>query len=228
MEISAVWAEIEAEQEWRESELRALQNMAESLPSEAEKDRFRRALVMMLYAHFEGFCKFSLGLYVREVNSARITCGDATYAIAAASLTDMFEALRNPLKKCDEFRNELPDDEKLHRFARDREFIERTHEIESRIVSIPDHIVDVEDNLKPIVLRKLLFRLGMDHDQFAAIEGQIHWLLNYRNGIAHGSFRDGVSEDRYHPLYEAVFNIMNAVKRDVLTALSNRGYLRAS
>ena len=227
MTLDPLWAEIEAEQAWREEEIRALQNMMATLPTEEERSKFRRTLVVMLYAHFEGFCKFAFSLYVREVNNARITCGGATYAIAAASIADVLEALRNPQKKCDEFRHSLPDDEKLHRFARDREFIERTTEIESRIVEIRDDIVDVEDNLKPVVLRKILYRLGLPHTQFDQIEGQIHQLLNYRNGIAHGSFRDGIPQNRYDGIYKAVYGIMNTVKREILAAISARRFLRA-
>jgi hypothetical protein len=228
MSTETFWAEIEAEQAWREAEIRFLQNQLALLEEEEARDRFRRTLIVMLYSHLEGFCKFAFGLYVRGINEAQIKCAEATFAIAAASLADLFDALRDSGKKCEEFRNQLPSDEKLHRFARDREFLERAQEFDARIVEIPESVIDLEANLKPVVLRKALYRLGLAHDQFAVMEGQIHMLLNYRNKIAHGAFRDGVPKDTYQVLYGAVFDIMAGVKRDIMAALDERRYLRAS
>jgi hypothetical protein len=35
-----------------------------------------------------------------------------------------------------------------------------------RPVNIPDHVVDTEANLNPVVLRKNLYRLGLPYDLF--------------------------------------------------------------
>src|SRR5574337_1061994 len=163
MNIPELWAEIEAEQEWRQSEIRFFQNQILNITSEKEQDKFRRVLILMLYAHFEGFCKFAFNLYIDAVNREGITCAEVNFAIAAASLNDLFVSLRDPLKKCSGFKRELPDDTTLHRFARDREFLEQYVEFEKRLVSIPDEVIDIESNLKPIVLRKILYRLGFHY-----------------------------------------------------------------
>ncbi|BFM40525.1 MAE_28990/MAE_18760 family HEPN-like nuclease [Synechocystis sp. LKSZ1] len=76
MNISDVWAEIEAEQAWRQDEIRFFQNQSTFVAPE-KQDHFRRALILLLYAHFEGFCKFVFILYVNNVNSANIRCGEA-------------------------------------------------------------------------------------------------------------------------------------------------------
>src|SRR5215218_4504030 len=98
MNIAQLWAQIEEDLMWRQDEIRFFQNQLETIKSEEDRDRFRRALVLLLYAHFEGFCKFALTLYA-SVNSSGITCGEATPAIAAASMSDLFRALNNPDKK---------------------------------------------------------------------------------------------------------------------------------
>lgn len=228
MNLDVLWAEIEAEQEWREAELHFLHNQLESLDDGEQQNKFRRILVVMLYAHLEGFCKFAFRHYLRAVNLAKIKCSEATFAIAASSLSNIFTALRNPTKKCDEFRKELPDDRKLHRFARDREFIESTANFEAQVVAIPDNVVDFESSLNPAMLRKSLYRLGLPHDQFSELDGEIKKLLEYRNGIAHGSHRGGISHEKYDPLYQAVFKIMAKVKRDIMSALTQGKYRRAS
>lgn len=167
-------------------------------------------------------------LYVKTINDEGIKCSDADYAIAAASLADLFRALRNPEKKCDDFRRTLPNDTELHRFARDREFIERISLFDKRTVNIPDHVVDTESNLKPVVLRKNLYRLGFPHDQFEDIEGKIHLLLKYRNKIAHGELLTGIDRKQYERLKDVTYKVIDRIKRDVMHSLLNKQYLRAT
>jgi hypothetical protein len=90
MNIEDIRAELESDFRWRQGELLFLQNQGASL-AEAEQETFRRAVVVLLYAHFEGFCKFALLVYVNEVNKAQVKCHEASYALAAASLADLFE-----------------------------------------------------------------------------------------------------------------------------------------
>jgi hypothetical protein len=227
MNIAKLWSEIEEDLTWRLDELRFFQNQLATLTSEQERERFRRALVLLLYAHFEGFSKFALSLYVNSINRSGITCADATFAIAAASLSDLFKALRNPEKKIPEFRHSLPDDMSLHRFGREREFVERTAEFGTRPVNVADDVVDTESNLKPVVLRKNLYRLGFPPDQFDEHEGSINQLLEYRNKISHGEMQSGLKRDKYEALRLAVYDVMVEVKREVMNALQNKAYLRA-
>lgn len=228
MNIAQLWAELENDQAWRQREIRFFQNQSAKLESEKEQNQFRRPLILLLYAHFEGFCKFALSLYVKAINEEGIKCSDADYAIAAASLADLFRTLRNPEKKCEDFRRSLPNDTVLHRFARDREFIERINLFDKRTVNIPDHVVDTESNLKPVVLRKNLYRLGFPHDQFEDIEGKIHLLLKYRNKIAHGELLTGIDREKYERLKDATYKVIDRIKRDVMHSLQNKQYLRAS
>lgn len=226
MNINQLWAEMEEEQEWREKELRFFQNKLSQIPEENTSDRelFRKATVLLIYAHYEGFCKFALTHYVRAVNSSGLECSDAIPAIAAASLSDLFSALRNPGAKCDEFRNELPDDTKLHIFARDREFVTDLRRFLSRPVNIPEDVIDTESNLKPVVLRKNLFRLGFPHDAFATLEGKINLLLNIRNSVAHGNFKLGIPSQTYITIQDASQFVMSAIKRVVMNAIEESSF----
>jgi hypothetical protein len=226
MNLAALRAELEADRAWREEEIRAFQNRGSTIQDEQELNRYRRALVLLLYAHYEGFCKFAFTLYATAINSSGISCGEATYAIAAASLNDIFRNLRNPQMKSDLFRHQLPDDAKLHQFAREREFIERTAEVEGRPVKIPDDVVDTESNLTPIVMRKNLYRLGLPHDQFQSHDGEIHQLLKLRNGVSHGDLKEGVEETAYLRLRAATFSIMSGLGTGIMKALSEKAYSR--
>jgi len=226
MNLSDLAAQLEDELYWRQDEVRFIQNRGATLSTDAEKDQFRRAVILILYAHFEGFCKFGFELYRNTINNEQILCADATPAIAAAGWTQLFKELRNPTKKSPDFRNCLPNDGKLHSFAREREFMERTAEFGQLPVKIPDDFVDTESNLKPVVLRKILYRLGLPHDQFEHHEGNISRLLNARNKIAHGEGRTGVRESEYEELRALVFQMMDAIKNMIMERLGQRAYLK--
>ena len=87
MSILELRGELEAEMAWRHDEIRFFQNQGADLDDEHQQEQYRRALILLLYAHFEGFCKFALTLYVNAVNQQGIKCAEANHAIAAASLS---------------------------------------------------------------------------------------------------------------------------------------------
>lgn len=227
MRVEDFRAQLEEELTWRTDEIRFFQNQCSNVEQEALRDKFRRALVLLLYSNFEGFCKFGFNLYVAAINEEGIECRDANYAIAAASMSDVFADLREGTKKAKEFKNDSPDDTKLHRFARDREFVERALEIMERKIDIPDKFIDMESNLKPVVLRKNMYRLGLPHDQFATIEPKIDMLLNLRNGIAHGTTKQGISEKLYEELRKSAFHIMSEITSGLTRAFSEKWFLAA-
>jgi hypothetical protein len=226
MNIAELRAELEEDRAWRDKEIREFQNRGSAISDEEGQKRYRRAVVLLLYAHYEGFCQFALTLYTSAINRTGITCGEASYAVAAASLANMFKDLGNPQKKSDLFRRELPDDFKLHRFAREREFVERVAEVEKHKVEIPDYVVDTESNLTPIVLRKNLYRLGLPHDQFDNHASDINKLLGIRNGISHGSLKEGVDAKTYEDLRTATSSIMTNLSAGVMKALAETAYMR--
>ena len=228
MNVADFRAEMEGDLAWRQDEIRFFQNLTVHVAASGQEDQFRRALVVLLYAHFEGYCKFALSVYVNAVNQVGLPCRDANFALTAASLGDVLAALRNPSSKCDEFRNSLPDDSALHLFAREREFVERTTGFEARKVAIPDGVVDMESNLKPIVLRKNLYRLGLPLDTFEPVEGQINRLLNSRNQIAHGESKSGIPLKSYEELRDAVYTVMQSLTIEVTKALIERRFLRST
>jgi hypothetical protein len=225
VDVDRFRAQLEGEMEWREAEIRFFQNTCEQLDNLDLEKQFRRALILMLYSHFEGYCKFALSLYVSVINNSGALCKDANPAIVASSMNDVLQKLREGTGKAPEFKNSLPDDSKLHRFARDREFVQRIDEVLARRVKIPEDTVDMESNLKPVILRKNLYRLGLQHDQFADLEGQINKLLELRNTVAHGASRAGVERATYEDLRASASRVMTAITASVTRAVEQRLYL---
>lgn len=225
--LEEVRTRIEQERFWREAELRFLKNQLGSIEGESSKNTYRKSLVVMLYAHFEGACKAFLMIYVDGLNRSSLLVEEASPAIAAATLDDVFRELRNPNKKCQIFNKDLPEEGKLHRFARDRDFVEALPSLVSRNVTIKaEQVVDTESNLKPVVLRKMLYRLGLDPDMARPWAGTINELLNRRNSIAHGMGHEGVDENTYDRLERNVYQVIEQLVDAISEAIQNEIYLR--
>lgn len=227
MNLEEVRAQLEDELTWRQDEIRFLHNQLSYIKKEEEKMLYRKALAVMLYSHFEGFCKTALSIYANTINQENLTCSLVTDQIIASSLTTVFQDFENMNKKSDLFRNDMPDDRTIHRFARQVELISNLKEIWLQRVEIPvDNVVDTESNLKPPIMRKILYRLGLPYDVFKENEGNIQLLLNYRNSISHGARKDGLSEREYERIQTATIEIMSSLIKIVTRALSDAKYLR--
>jgi len=227
IDLADIRAQIELEREWREAELRFLGNHLGYISDEAKRKVYRKSLVVMLYAHFEGLCKSILLIYAESLNSSEILISEANAAIAAASLSEVFRALRNPKSKCPIFSRELPDDSKLHRFARDKEFVDSFATLVDSSVGLDaDRLVDTESNLRPVVLRKILFRLGLEPGLVEPWSATINQLLRRRNDIAHGTAKGGLDEQVYRELEQAVYAVVDDLVRVICAAVAEQSYRR--
>jgi hypothetical protein len=226
MNVASARSQLEEEITWRQNEIRFFRNQMSDL-SEEDKDQFRRMLIVMLYAHFEGFFKFSMMLYIRCVNNEAICCYDANPALVATAFRRIFDELFNTGKKAKEFKKLLPDDTKLHRLARQRDFIIQFDKFQEKKVDIPEDFIDTS-NLEPIVLKKYLFMLGFDYEAFEDQKDIVKELLEYRNSIAHGAARSGIREDQYKKLEKSVFDMMESVMMFVVNAIKAKYYLKTS
>ena len=229
MNLDNVLAELEDDLNWRANEMRFHRNILLNLATEKEQSVFRKSMVVMLYAHYEGYSKVAFGIYASEINKLSLTCNDVNSFISAASLSDLFTALFDTQRKCDLFRRTLPEDTVVHRLARQVELINVLDDVGKRKVAIPvDFVVDTESNLKPAILRKILFRLGFPHNAFEQHEGLIEKLLGIRNSVAHGELTSGVGEKLYNDLENATYTILNEVKGMVWNGLKDAKYKKVA
>ncbi|WP_342434678.1 MAE_28990/MAE_18760 family HEPN-like nuclease [Paenibacillus sp. FSL H7-0442] len=228
MDIADVIAQIEEELTWREDELRFLRNQLSNMTDEEDKMRYRKSLVVMLYSYYEGFCKASFQIYINTINQSFLARNLVNDYISTASMNEVFLTYHNESKKSPHFNKELPDDSKLHRYSRQVDFIQALENIWEEIVTIPENIVDTESNLKPVVLRKILYRLGFQYDCFKQYEGQINLLLERRNSVAHGAMKEGFTKEKYDTIERAALDIMTELKKLIVDALIYRNYLKHS
>src|SRR5262249_9532117 len=112
----------------------------------------RRSMLLMLYAHFEGFAKIAFTVYCRHINEVRVCCKDVQPELGTTALRDVFKAFRNPVSAENFLPPELRAMNDLRSLAVERTLVSDAFVLGHRAVSIPDNYVDTESNLKPIVL----------------------------------------------------------------------------
>ena len=223
-----VFQDLEGDRLQREAELRLLENIAARTGAEPERNMLFRSIVLLIYAHLEGFCKFALLAYVGAINAVGLRCREASSAVVAASLGNVFAALRDLNSKHPEFNRALPDDRELHMLWRERTFVDVYDNIISQRVEIPDRIVDTKSNINTVVLKRNLYQLDLDYPEIEKHRHSIEMLLGVRNAIAHGDVLKVPKPEEIQHWSSAAFEVMRIVQSAVFTALSGEIYRRRS
>lgn len=186
-------------------------------------------MLVMLYSHYEGFCKTAFLIYINTVNREELQRKKANHRLAACSLHSVFNAYEDIERKPDIYREifkrALPEEKKLQRFARQVDLLVNLDGFWDEVVIVSEEIADTESNLWPIVLKKILFRLGLPEQSFKDYEVNISWLVNMRNGVSHGREKDGIKEEEYNSIEQKVFYILEGVIEVIIEALKSQKYL---
>lgn len=219
---------METELEWRQEELAFLKNQLSNIQDENQQNKYRKSLVLMLYSHFEGFVKICLLSYIQYVNSLKLKREDFNERLIASSMNREFNAYDNNDEKCHIFKEELPEDRRLHKFHRRVNFLEKIEEFKQSDLFIPDETIDTESNLWYIVLQKNLYKVGLPIDLFDDLSGDIDALVNRRNSIAHGTERAGVQETEYLKWEEKTYKVMEQIIKYIYCDVCNEKYLKAN
>jgi hypothetical protein len=220
-----VFEELEEDRASREGEIRLIENIIARSQSNEEQIMLRRSLVLLTYAHLEGFCKFALTAYASAINALRLPCKDASLPLVALSLAKIFVALRDLNSKHPEF-SKIANDRELHMLARERFFLENFENITARQVEISDHVVDTKSNLSSLVLKRNLYQLGLRFPVVATHAGKIDRLLGIRNAIAHGDKLKIPKDSDVREYLQASFDVMRFVQEEVFASLRDKIYQR--
>jgi hypothetical protein len=228
--IAHVREELEAELTWRESEIKFLKNQLANLKNEDEKSIYRKALVVMLYSHYEGFCSFAFQTYVLTINEEKLTRKKVSSSLAAASLNQEFALFESKEYKEERFKKvfkkKAPEDSKLFNFSKRVYLLEALDDFLEQEIEIPDKVVNTESNLWPVVLKKLLYSLGLSENVFDKHEDQIKKLVNTRNGISHGKEKEGIDERTFEVLERITSDINKTIIKLIHNTLTQQEYLK--
>jgi len=203
--------EIEADLDWREAEIAYLRILISGEKTKSIRQRvLLRSAWAILYAHYEGFCKFCFNIYLDAISDASSNTGLLTNNLIALALNDELSEVKLTLSHL-----QIVDfvDKRLRRLLREKPKFEN---------ALP------EANLWPSVLKKMGEKLGIQSNEIINYERKISTLVARRNDIAHGQ---GVfiSDLGYYSEYEhAALCVMYDLALSVTTAIADQAYMRSS
>lgn len=192
----------------------------------ARKNIKTKALIVLLYASFEGYVKEASKIYLDYIEKQQLCIKDVLPILASAALHKEFTDVETGLNKSELFRKTLPDDSKLHKYYRRECLFSSLISIQSKPVVFPEGYLSTESNLKYPVLQKILYQLGLDPYCLSAYEKAIGKLIYLRNPYAHGER----SENReyiqdYEELSESIENFLKEYEHMLVRAVVNEKYL---
>lgn len=202
--------QIEKDLVWRETELATLKALAAgAMAGTPRHQALLRALWAMLYAHYEGFCKYAWDVFLDNLQSAAPTRAACAEPIARFSLADDFRKLRGDLSTQSMWKFCTSDFASL--LARQATFGVR---------------LETQSNLWPDLCRENSATVGLPHAAIDRQHTRIKSLVARRNEIAHGQLLIVRSLADYQEYEEAAFDVMYELAEAVVTCLDGKQYLK--
>lgn len=217
--------EVELERLWREEEVRSMNNILINLNEENDKNRLRRAIVCLLYAHVEGFVKFIFNLYIDAINKLDLKCQQVKPILVAAVYHEDFKKLTSPDAKSKLFTKQAQNDSHIRRLSLQAEFFERINEYFQSKIKISEGYINTESNVGREVLEKLLYQVGLSHKELESTIKPLSKLKNKRNGISHGVDKMPVDEESYNEFFKCTLSIIDDLSKTLYRAYSEQEFL---
>lgn len=234
MNIERFSTELEEQQLKRIAEIKNINNLLEKISTELNLDKnslelylnsIRRANICLIYAHIEGFIKFSFTLYITAINQLKLNCQDVIPILRAAVYIDDFKKLTNINHKNKLFKKTFPYDNHLHQLFRQEEFFENISDYLSITVKIEDKYINTESNVGKEVLEKLMYQVGLPHKGLSSVTNILNKLKNKRNDISHGVDMSIIKESDYNEYVNCSFKILDGLVLLINDAYINKKYL---
>jgi hypothetical protein len=218
MNVVELRALLEQEATWRDEELRLMRNALAGQGLGEEDATYCRTLLVMTYAHLEGFVKQALSVYVGMLNAESYTCGQLVEPLAASTLAVQMKLMRNPLVAVPQTVLDL--ELKLQRQAeREVDLVRKVREHDGHVAVLDaDDLTATDSNLSPAVLRRNLYRLGLDPEVLATHHNGLAFLLRTRNDIAHGKRTETIPPAQFRAAVAAAQGVMNALPQVLYSA----------
>ncbi|GBF81228.1 MAE_28990/MAE_18760 family HEPN-like nuclease [Aphanothece sacrum] len=194
---------------WRIKELSLLKN---KIPTQkgTEQNVLIKAGITLLYAHWEGFIKYSAECYLQFVSLQKLKYNELDYCfIALCSRKSINELL------------------KTKKFELQQEIVKNLLDNLEERAKIPyEGIINTKSNLNFDVFRDICMIVGIDYKQYETKKNAIdEELLTIRNKIAHGKDLKKDYAD-FINIYEIVTILMRNIKDDILNAAITQRYKR--
>jgi hypothetical protein len=205
------WAEeLENDLNWREAELASFKLMVSyALKGSVREQALLRALWTLLYAHYEGFCKFSWDLFLdalQEQTVQRSLCNDQ---IARFSLEKDFKKLKGNLSPTSIWSFCI--------FEFPRLMAE---------YAVFDIKLETQNNLWPNIFKDNAQKISLPTEIIDEHSTRIKTLVARRNEIAHGQkmiIKDLIEYQRYE---DSALLVMHDLAINIIDCLENNKHIR--
>lgn len=202
--------EIEIDLSWREAELASFK----ALVSLTEKGSVResallRALWALLYAHFEGFCKFAWDLYLDVLEKEKTKRSLLKDQIAWLSLEQVVKTLKSNFEM-----------EQLWHFCLDElpKLLAEPAVFKTKL--------ETRSNLWPDVFLENSEKVSLPTSMIDEHKSEIKTLVARRNDIAHGK-KIHIKDLSEYKIYEdSAFFVMHELAIGVIESIEHKKYLK--
>jgi hypothetical protein len=191
----------------RREELKTMKDLVDNNLKKPEGKTFAKNLIVFLYAHWEGFIKYSSECYLQFISHQNLKYKDLQYGLLAIS----------HLQKMSEY---LESNVALKVIA-----LEELLSCMDEKAEIPyDYTIVTYSKLNSDTLQEICLIIGLDPNKYSLKKGIIdEKLVRVRNEIAHGELRPISPEDSIET-YDLVFPIMEEFKNDIQNSVSLMKY----
>ena len=205
------WArQIEEDLKWREAELASFKILIYfASKGSVRESALLRAIWALLYAHYEGFCKFAWDLYLDALEKEGVPRSVCRDNIVCLSLESDFKRLRGNLAS-----------ESIWSFC--------TSEFQG-LMSDPlvfQTKLETEHNLWPNIFRENTQKMALPTTMIDEHATRIRALVERRNEIAHGQKMIIQDIDEYQKYEDSALLIMHELAVNIIDALEGKKYLK--
>jgi len=166
-----------------------------------------RASLALLYAHYEGYCRYALDLYTSTIQKQGPIRGECLRELAILSLREEFGHLKH-----------AADHQEIWMFCTDR-----LEALLNEPIVFPSEKVR-HQNLWPGYLAERASTMGLPTAEIDQHRTVLRSLVTRRNDIAHGRQADVKSIEDYQTYESAAFDVMYALTISIVTALDAQSY----
>lgn len=202
--------QLEEDLSWREAELGSLKIQVATAPKgSTQQTALLRAMWAMLYAHFEGFCKFAWDTYLDALQSLSLKRKGFKPEICQFSLTKDFRALHGNLSA-----------NSIYEFC-EKTFSELLEQkIEFKIG------LETDSNLWPNLFIENIEKICLECTSIESEKTFIKSLVARRNDIAHGKKLIINSLDEYQKYENSALLVMHDLAVNIVDSLEKKAYLK--
>ena len=229
MNLEDLRVQLEEDLNWRSDEMRFLRNelLSQSATSEDWPVAAIRALLVVQYAHLEGFTQTGLSLYIDAINDSGVASGELRGELFSAIFAQEFRALRSGSATDS---GGADDERLLRRVKRQVALIDRFRAASSGCVPLtPSEVVSLEMNLGSEVLKKNLYLLGIPLESFpASTYSALEFFRRTRNDVGHGGRRENIQPGLFEAHWRKCEQYMGDLVRLLTQAVREEWYRAAA